>query len=101
MYNKLCLENRLKNTLIHFEDHQNNTNRIKLGDKLFNIGFDGFSKNINLKTVVENIERIRGKELFGKVIFQELTEKVFHPNRLLNICKLYNIEFDKLMEIYE
>jgi hypothetical protein len=101
MYNKLCLESRLKNTLILFEDYQNNVNRIKLGDKLFNINFDNFSKNINLKSIVENIERIKGKELFGMVILKELTEKVFHPDRLLNICELYNIEFDKLMEIYE
>jgi hypothetical protein len=39
-------------------------------------------------------------KLIGNIILKELTEKVFHPNRLLNICNKYNIEFDKLLEIY-
>jgi hypothetical protein len=39
-------------------------------------------------------------KLIGNIILKELTEKVFHPNRLLKICNQYNIEFDKLLEIY-
>lgn len=35
-----------------------------------------------------------------KSILKELTEKIFHPNRLLKMCKTYNIEFDELMEYY-
>ena len=31
---------------------------------------------------------------------EELCMIVFHPVRLLNICKKYNIEFDELIEIY-
>jgi hypothetical protein len=40
------------------------------------------------------------KKYFGNVILQELTEKVFHPNRLLKLCDKYNIGFDELMDIY-
>ena len=30
------------------------------------------------------------KKLIGNIILKELTEKVFHPYRLLNICKNYS-----------
>ena len=39
-------------------------------------------------------------KLIGNIILKELTEKVFAPNRLLNICNTYNVDFDKLLEIY-
>ena len=38
--------------------------------------------------------------LKGKIIMKELVEKVFHPDRLLNICTTYNIDFIDLMDIY-
>jgi hypothetical protein len=54
-----------------------------------------------IKKIIDYIEEyfIKNK-LIGQIIFKELTEKIFHPTRLLNICDMYNIEFDQLMEIY-
>jgi len=40
------------------------------------------------------------KNVKGKLIMKELVEKIFHPSRLLNITKEYNIDFIDLMEIY-
>jgi type I site-specific restriction-modification system R (restriction) subunit len=40
------------------------------------------------------------QKLIGNIILKELTEKVFHPNRLLKICDTYNINFEQLMDIY-
>jgi hypothetical protein len=39
-------------------------------------------------------------KLNGKIIIKELVEKVFHPTRLLNISKQYNIGFIDLIDIY-
>jgi len=38
--------------------------------------------------------------LKGKILMKELVEKVFHPQRLLNICDKYNINFIDLIDIY-
>ena len=32
---------------------------------------------------------------------EELLRYIFNPKRILNICDLYNIEFDELMEMYQ
>ena len=39
-------------------------------------------------------------KFIGNTILRELTEKVFHPNRLLKLCDKYNIGFYELMDIY-
>ncbi len=39
-------------------------------------------------------------KLIGNIILKALIEKVFHPNQLLNICNIYNIDFDNLLKIY-
>jgi hypothetical protein len=36
----------------------------------------------------------------GYLIMEQLVAKVFHPERLMRICKTYNIRFDQLMEMY-
>ena len=39
-------------------------------------------------------------KLIGNIILKELTEKVFHPDRLLKICMEYNIDLEELFEKY-
>ena len=39
-------------------------------------------------------------KFIGKKIFIELIQKVFNPNRLLKLCNKYNINFQKLINIY-
>jgi hypothetical protein len=39
-------------------------------------------------------------KLIGKKIFIELIQKVFNPNRLLKLCSEYNIDLQKLINIY-
>ena len=57
--------------------------------------------NLNDKQLFdEKISTFISNKFIGNIIMEELTKKVFHPNRLLKICDHYNIDFDKLMEIY-
>jgi hypothetical protein len=46
------------------------------------------------------ISNIPFNKLKGQIIMKELVEKVFHPNRILNICNQYNIDFIDLIDIY-
>jgi len=39
-------------------------------------------------------------KLRGKIIFNELVQKVFDPTRLLKICQTYNINLEKLINNY-
>ena len=48
----------------------------------------------------KKISVFTSEKYIGNIILQELTQKVFHPNRLLKICDKYNIGFDELIEIY-
>ncbi len=48
-----------------------------------------------------NVDKtINKNKLIGKVIYKELTEKIFSPNRLIKICGDYNIELYELLNIY-
>jgi hypothetical protein len=46
------------------------------------------------------IENTKKNKLIGNIILKELTEKVFHPKRLLKLCDIYGITFDELLESY-
>jgi len=48
----------------------------------------------------EKVENIKKKDLFGQIIYKELVEKVFNPNRLTKICDKYNVTFNDLIKIY-
>ena len=39
------------------------------------------------------------EKMSNSEIAEELASKVFNPNRLIQICEKYNVEFDKLTEI--
>jgi hypothetical protein len=36
----------------------------------------------------------------NRLFTEDLIKYVLNPKRILNICNKYNIEFDKIMEIY-
>ena len=59
--------------------------KLKSSDKYL---FDNYILNIDLN------------KLKGKIIIKELVEKVFNPQRLLNICNNYHIDFVDLVDIY-
>lgn len=49
---------------------------------------------------IDEINSNISTHIIGNIILKELVSKVFNPQRLLKLCKIYNIEFDKLMDIY-
>lgn len=55
--------------------------------------------NINITKYNDNIDYFNIK-LIGKIIYEELVKKIFHPKRLLKICDTYNIELIDLVELY-
>ncbi len=62
-----------------------------------NIGL--FEKEItNLYTLIE--ENLTKEKLIGNIIYKELIERVFNPNRLLYLSNTYNIDFVQLLNIY-
>jgi hypothetical protein len=81
-----CFEEYFLNYTKYSTDNLMNNLKIKFDNK----------KKFNL--YIE--EYLIKDKLIGNIILKELTQKVFHPNRLLKICNTYNIEFDKLLEIY-
>ena len=56
-----------------------------------------YYKNDIEQYISENMSK---NKLIGRIILKELTEKVFHPNRLLKLCSDYNIDFDELVSLY-
>jgi len=56
--------------------------------------------NSNLTFFNYYILNVDLESLKGKIIMKELVQKVFHPERLLNICNTYHIDFMDLMDIY-
>ena len=49
------------------------------------------------KYIKENITK---EKLIGNIIYQELIERVFNPNRLFYISNTYNIKLDELLNLY-
>jgi hypothetical protein len=98
--------------LVFFRDNKNfkskNTNnkfilgKIENDDKLIEYIYNDKYIILSLDYINDFnkfIESFSNKYI-GKIIFEELVSKVFNPQRMLKICRLYNIEFDDLMEIY-
>ena len=54
----------------------------------------------NKSNFLRYFDKLKFDKIIEKNLLKELTEKVFHPHRLLNLCEKYNIDFDKLLDIY-
>jgi hypothetical protein len=59
----------------------------------YSFSFDYYIINCVCKQFFHN-------NFFGNGILEELTKKVFHPNRLEKICDIYKIDLDDLLTIY-
>jgi hypothetical protein len=57
-------------------------------------------RNTDKNLFDEKISVFTSEKFIGNTILRELTEIVFHPNRLLKLCDEYNIGFDELMDSY-
>ncbi len=61
--------------------------------------------NINIrhyiyKKLLKICENLTKDKLKGNIIYKELIERVFHPKRLFNISKIYNIDIERLLTLY-
>ena len=58
-----------------------------------------FNLSRNPNIFVYDYNKMKLNRITNKMT-EELIARVFHPQRLLYICKKYKIKFDQLMEIY-
>ena len=56
----------------------------------------GFTIVVDYNNYLKNKYRLN----FNKTVYHELVSKVFHPDRMLKMCKKYNMEFDELLNLY-
>ena len=56
----------------------------------------GYTKTMDYNTFIKSKYRLN----INKIIQQELVCKVFNPDRMLRMCKMYNMTFDELSNIY-
>jgi hypothetical protein len=94
--NNYLLDKEIKNTIILLDNihHSNQLHGLNnLNDlditTLINNNYEA-DFNQNFIIFMENIK--------GNIIFEELCEKVFNPDRIQRLCKIYNIEFNDYLE---
>lgn len=67
-----------------------------INDYMYNL--DDYKFKILLNVLDKILSK---KSLFiGEIIFQELTEKIFNPRRLIRLCNEYNISITDIDELY-
>ena len=92
-YKKINLYDFDKNILVSIID--NNTNKIEF------LGIDISMNYGDHFKFIEFYYKINNKEnCIGNIIFEELVQKVFHPDRIKKICDKYYIELSDFDEIY-
>ena len=84
LYNYV-LDKKIKNTIIILDKIHSNT----LEPYYYYI----FSNNKFRDNFLNFIENLR-----GKIIFEELCEKVFNPDRIQRLCNIYGFEFNDYLE---
>jgi len=102
----LVLSHRYKKLM----DNINNLN--KFNEYKLDFSFVGYYENEieygNLKIHIDKkkyidkyiLENLTEDKLRGKIIFNELVEKIFNPNRLLKMCQIYNMDLENLINNY-
>ena len=91
------------NNYIFLNSFVNTNNNIFIGIMNHNRYFINYKKyfmEIDYNDKLDFNKFISNINIIGKIIFKELVEKIFHPNRLLKICDKYNINFTDINDYY-